>query len=70
MSTVTWDVDFVEKPELIERPEREKVMTVAQTIRLSCDFAGSPMPQVSWFKNGKPIVHNGRIKVRNEGYLL
>ncbi len=61
---------FAEKPRLLGEPQRQLVMPVAQTVRLSCDFSGSPDPRVAWLKNGKPIVENGRIKVRKSPFSV
>ncbi|XP_040070908.3 protogenin [Ixodes scapularis] len=39
------------------------VSPAARTVRFECDTQGFPAPEVRWFKDGKPLIINGRIKV-------
>lgn len=40
-----------------------RVRPAARTVRFDCDAQGFPAPEVRWFKDGQPLVINGRIKV-------
>ncbi|KAL3201955.1 hypothetical protein MRX96_012223 [Rhipicephalus microplus] len=40
-----------------------RVRPAARTVRFDCDAQGYPAPEVRWFKDGQPLVINGRIKV-------
>lgn len=40
-----------------------RVRPAARTVRFDCDAQGFPVPEVHWFKDGQPLVINGRIKV-------
>ncbi|KAL1441757.1 hypothetical protein MTO96_008271 [Rhipicephalus appendiculatus] len=40
-----------------------RIRPAARTVRFDCDAQGYPAPEVRWFKDGQPLVINGRIKV-------
>ncbi|KAL3201956.1 hypothetical protein MRX96_012223 [Rhipicephalus microplus] len=47
-----------------------RVRPAARTVRFDCDAQGYPAPEVRWFKDGQPLVINGRIKRRPASNVL
>lgn len=47
------------------------VLLILQIIGLDgkmvCHVTGNPRPEISWFKNGKPIFEGNRYKMKREG---
>ena len=51
-------------PYIVSRPPSEiKVQHVGDTVNLNCSAGGSPLPKVTWFKNGRPVFS----RVANDG---
>lgn len=40
-----------------------KIYPVAGRVRLGCEALGVPKPKITWFKNGKPLVIEPRMKI-------
>ncbi len=51
--------DSSREPESQTRPR-------AGTARFSCQAEGTPVPRITWFKNGQVIHSNGRTKMYNK----
>uniref|UniRef100_A0A671N051 Ig-like domain-containing protein n=1 Tax=Sinocyclocheilus anshuiensis TaxID=1608454 RepID=A0A671N051_9TELE len=52
-------------PTLVEKPESQ-TRPRAGTARFSCQAEGTPVPRITWFKNGQVIHSNGRTKMYNK----
>ncbi|CAG5855571.1 unnamed protein product, partial [Menidia menidia] len=61
--TVLAPPSFVEWPESLTRPR-------AGTARFVCHAEGVPAPQITWFKNGKKVHSNGRIKMYHSKLVI
>ena len=45
------------KPYIVSSPRNEiQVQNVGDTVRLNCSAGGSPLPKVSWLKEGRRII--------------
>ena len=54
-------------PYIISSPPDEiQVQHVGDTVKLNCSAGGSPLPKVTWFKNGKRIS----LRALNDGNRL
>ncbi|XP_043083180.1 protogenin B [Puntigrus tetrazona] len=56
-------------PTLVEKPESQ-TRPRAGTARFSCQAEGTPVPQITWFKNGQVIHSNGRTKMYNNKLVI
>ncbi len=56
---------FAVPPTLLEKPESQ-TRPRAGTARFSCQAEGTPLPRITWFKNGQVIHSNGRTKMYNK----
>ena len=55
------DAPFEEgSPEFLSKFKDCEVVAGSE-LKLECKFAGSPQPEVEWFKDGGPLVKNNRI---------
>ncbi|XP_037551981.1 protogenin A [Nematolebias whitei] len=61
--TVLAPPSLVEWPESLTRPR-------AGTARFVCHAEGSPVPQITWFKNGEKVHSNGRVKMYNSKLVI
>ena len=44
-------------PYIVSSPPGEiQVQKVGDTVRLNCSAGGSPLPKVTWFKNGRRVI--------------
>ena len=37
-------------------PSEIQVQHVGDTVKLNCSAGGSPLPKVTWLKNGRPVI--------------
>ena len=51
---------IVDQSEITTHP-KNVTTTEGDTVTLSCDAAGNPVPTISWTKHGSPISNNSRI---------
>lgn len=51
-------------PQIREFPQ-ELIKRQGETARFTCNTASNPIPEILWYKNGEPVVPQGRIKVKN-----
>ncbi|XP_016104344.1 protogenin B [Sinocyclocheilus grahami] len=56
-------------PTLVEKPESQ-TRPRAGTARFSCQAEGTPVPRITWFKNGQVIHSNGRTKMYNNKLVI
>ncbi|XP_076324659.1 protogenin A-like isoform X2 [Tachypleus tridentatus] len=56
-------------PEFLIKPQDVSKAT-PQTIRLNCVADGIPSPSVTWYKDGKPLLTNTRIKLKGSRELV
>uniref|UniRef100_A0A673K8F5 Protogenin B-like n=1 Tax=Sinocyclocheilus rhinocerous TaxID=307959 RepID=A0A673K8F5_9TELE len=56
-------------PTLVEKPESQ-TRPRAGTARFSCQAEGTPVPRITWFKNGQMIHSNGRTKMYNNKLVI
>ena len=40
---------------------RDRRVQMTYPVRLTCQVIGCPQPEIYWFKNGKPIMENGKL---------
>lgn len=52
-------------PCFIRKPADTSV-TLSKPIKIDCEIAGIPIPNIAWFKDGQPLVENDRVKVENK----
>lgn len=58
-------------PKILVHPEKHLYLTTGETIILTCQGIGEPMPSITWFKDKKPIAANiSRISTFDSGYLV
>lgn len=55
-------------PKIVD-PPKNLVTLMAKTSRLNCSVTGVPPPTVLWYKNGKLVLQDGRVKI-NENQLI
>ncbi|ESN98986.1 hypothetical protein HELRODRAFT_146854, partial [Helobdella robusta] len=51
-------------PEIIEHPENQYV-TVNKPASLNCRTSGNPQPNVTWYKNGQPVISSNEDSQSN-----
>uniref|UniRef100_A0A9J8BUK6 Protogenin homolog b (Gallus gallus) n=1 Tax=Cyprinus carpio carpio TaxID=630221 RepID=A0A9J8BUK6_CYPCA len=56
-------------PTLVEKPESQ-TRPRAGTARFSCQAEGTPVPRITWFKNGQVISSDGRTKMYNNKLVI
>ncbi|XP_051978490.1 protogenin B-like [Xyrauchen texanus] len=56
-------------PTLVEKPESQ-TRPRAGTARFNCQAEGTPVPCITWFKNGQVIHSNGRTKMYNNKLVI
>ncbi|XDV53556.1 hypothetical protein PO909_022029 [Leuciscus waleckii] len=56
-------------PTLLEKPESQ-TRPRAGTARFSCQAEGTPVPRITWFKNGQVIHSNGRTKMYSSKLVI
>uniref|UniRef100_A0A8C2JQY6 Protogenin homolog b (Gallus gallus) n=1 Tax=Cyprinus carpio TaxID=7962 RepID=A0A8C2JQY6_CYPCA len=56
-------------PTLVEKPESQ-TRPRAGTARFGCQAEGTPVPRITWFKNGQVIHSNGRTKMYNNKLVI
>lgn len=49
-------------PVCVKRPDKEVSYPEKKNARIEFEIAGIPTPQVSWLKNGQPLVNDNRVK--------
>ena len=49
-------------PQFTKKPRSLK-WTTAQPIEFKCAVTGSPVPSLSWLKNGNKLISNGRTRI-------
>lgn len=50
---------FIRKPTDIS-------VTLNKPIKIDCEIAGIPIPNIAWYKDGEPLIENDRIKIENK----
>ncbi|KAF5286087.1 hypothetical protein FQA39_LY16433 [Lamprigera yunnana] len=56
-------LEFTEMPEFIKRPDIQYSI-IRGKARFEARIAGSPYPEVKWYKDWKPLADSSRIKIR------
>ncbi|XP_014252495.1 protogenin B-like isoform X2 [Cimex lectularius] len=56
-------------PTIVEAP-KSQMYPAAKTVRIECEVRGLPNPKVIWYKNGKELNINGRIKQNSKELVL
>lgn len=62
--------NFFTVPPRVIVPDSERVVTVAETVILSCSVGGDPLPDIYWTKNGRSIQLGNRIQQLANGSLV
>lgn len=52
-------------PCFIRKPADTSV-TLNKPIKIDCEIAGIPIPNIAWFKDGQSLVENDRVKIENK----
>ena len=66
----TGTIDALDKRQAVSSSVGMTVQTFTGTsVTLQCQAEGSPMPVVSWSKNGQPLASKGRISISGDGTL-
>ncbi|XP_059392340.1 protogenin B isoform X2 [Carassius carassius] len=68
-STAPGNLTVLVAPTLVEKPESQ-TRPRAGTARFSCQVEGTPVPRITWFKNGQVIHSNGRTKMYNNKLVI
>ncbi|XP_056307521.1 protogenin B [Danio aesculapii] len=68
-TTAAGNLTVLLPPSLVEKPESQ-TRPRAGTARFSCQAEGTPVPQITWFKNGEVIRSNGRTKMYNNKLVI
>ncbi|XP_052453081.1 protogenin B isoform X1 [Carassius gibelio] len=68
-STAHGNLTVLVPPTLVEKPESQ-TRPRAGTARFSCQVEGTPVPRITWFKNGQLIHSNGRTKMYNNKLVI
>ncbi|UYV77069.1 SDK2 [Cordylochernes scorpioides] len=68
ISTTTWLSVTTSAPVFLHAPANTTTLH-GKDVQLDCQAAGSPTPNVTWYKNGAPITP-GRLQVLESGRLL
>ncbi|XP_053605976.1 protogenin A-like [Plodia interpunctella] len=58
----------ISEPVAIVLPPVSKEVIRALTVRFNCTATGYPRPEVTWFKDGKPLLLGERYNIRKTGY--
>lgn len=56
-------------PRVIVAPG-DQAVRIAEKAIIDCSFAGDPVPDILWTKNGRPVVFSERIRQLNNGSLV
>ncbi|XP_054274117.1 peroxidasin-like isoform X2 [Macrosteles quadrilineatus] len=57
------------QPHFVTMPENQTVRSGSKA-QLRCEADGSPEPVITWFKDGRSVVPQGRVSITSEGTLL
>lgn len=58
-------LDVVGSPCFVRKPNDTSV-TLSKPIKIDCEIAGIPIPNITWFKDGQPLIENERVKIENK----
>ena len=65
-SVANWHI--AETPRFLTTPQ-DVTTAIGNSVHLPCRATGYPEPQISWSKNGAPLVPSGRINIISNGDL-
>lgn len=68
-STKESTTDFLETPPTFESQPESQEAVQGQKVTFRCQVSGSPVPTVSWVKDGAPVRQRSGISTRLEGSL-
>lgn len=54
------------QPHFVTMPENQTVRSGSKA-QLRCEADGSPEPVITWFKDGRSVVPQGRVSITSEG---
>ena len=65
---LTTNFCFSVSPRFITTPQ-DKTSAIGNSVRLSCQATGHPVPEIKWTKNGNPLSPTNRVNIMSSGDL-
>ncbi|KAG5850585.1 hypothetical protein ANANG_G00084020 [Anguilla anguilla] len=66
-----FDLEILVPPAILSQGTVDDVkVKEKQNVTLSCDVTGNPVPEISWLKDGRPLLEDGRHQVQSHGRFL
>ncbi|KAG7487576.1 hypothetical protein MATL_G00024880, partial [Megalops atlanticus] len=67
----SFDLEILVPPSIVSEGMVEDVkVKEKQNVTLSCEVTGNPVPEISWLKDGQPLVEDRRHQVLSHGRFL
>ncbi|XP_063057327.1 hemicentin-1 isoform X2 [Engraulis encrasicolus] len=68
---MNFDLDVLVPPSIVKEGTVEDVKVKdRQNVTLACEVTGNPVPEITWLKDGLPLVSDRRHKVMSHGRFL
>ncbi|KAI5614770.1 hemicentin-1 isoform X1 [Silurus asotus] len=66
-----FDLDVLVPPSIVNEGGIQDVrVKEGQNITLVCEVTGNPVPEITWLKDGQPVLGEGRLQVMSHGRFL
>lgn len=63
---------FLLVPPKIDEKDKTKdyIVTLGKPLRINCEASGTPLPSITWLKNGLPVTGKENIQLKNNDFTL
>ncbi|XP_062857960.1 hemicentin-1 [Trichomycterus rosablanca] len=66
-----FDLDVLVPPSIVNEGGMQDVkVKEGQNITLTCEVTGHPVPEITWLKDGQPVLGEARVQVMSHGRFL
>uniref|UniRef100_A0A3B4E5X1 Hemicentin 1 n=1 Tax=Pygocentrus nattereri TaxID=42514 RepID=A0A3B4E5X1_PYGNA len=66
-----FDLDVLVPPSILNEGVLQDVkVKEGQNVTLTCEVTGNPVPEITWLKDGQPVVEEARLQVMSHGRFL